>query len=1320
MKTKLFTLLLALVASIGTIFAESGTCGNNLTWDLTNGVLTISGSGDMTIWSSSSDVPWYSYREKITSVTIGNSVTSIGKYAFRDCSHLTSVTIGNSVTSIGDYAFRGCSGLTSIEIPNSVTDIGNYAFFSCTSLTSIEIPNSVTRIWGDAFSNCTSLISITIPNSVISIGMEVFANCSALTSIEVEVGNSIYDSRDNCNAIIETSTNTLILGCKNTIIPNSVTSIGDFAFYGCTGLTSITIPNSVTSIEQWAFASCTGLTSITIPNNVTSIGLCAFIDCTGLMSITIPNSVTSIEDFAFDYVPNIFYSGTATGSPWGARSRNGFVDGLLVYADNSQTSLLACSSKSQGEIIIPNSVTSIGSYAFINCIGLTSIAIPNSVTSIGDGAFSGCTGLTSITIPNSVTRIGSGAFDGCNNIKSVIWNARNCTAGNFGSQIESFTFGDEVEVIPASLCAGMNLLSSIVIPNSVTSIGDGAFSGCNNLKHVILNSNAIVSKAYSTSSNLVTIFGSQVEEYVLGEEISAIGSYAMYNASSLQTITIPSNILSIGQSAFNGCSQLMQVIINSNPILSKTYSPSYNIATIFGSQVESYSIGESVSSIGDYAFYGCTNLSTITIPVNVTQIGSGAFQGCTGIGTLEIPHATSIGNSVFADCSNLTTVQLGNGLSSLGDSAFSSCYNLPAITLPSTLTSVGDYAFYQCNRISTINIPSSITYLGEGAFKGCTRLTTVSINSNAVMSKAYNKTSNLSTIFGTQVQSYILSDAVTAIGVNAFYGCAGISAITIPDNVTQIGSGAFNGCIGLRSIIIPNNITSIEESTFSGCTALGSIKMPPTVTSIKDKAFYNCNSLALDTLPASITNIGREAFAGCNSLAVVNIPPSLTTIGENAFADCISIAKVGISDLAAWCKISFANSQANPLFYARNLYYNNELLTDLVIPNGVTVLKDWTFNNCSSIKSVYIPNTVKNLASTSFTGCSNITSVEWHGKAINDYASAASAPFYSSRSKISSFVFGEEVEHIPAYLCNGMSKINSLAFPSYLKTIGDYSFKDLTKIKQINIPNEVETIGAHAFDSCIFVTSIYLGYNVEEIGDYAFKGCIRVNDITSMNTTTPVVYENTLSSISNYAYLFVPAGSKRTYQLDPYWGRFDLREIVSEEATLRNDSVIVEANDDNAIFTWPTDTAAESYTLQITKDGEVFCTLVFNENGQLTGIAFAPSRDGTATAPAATLSVAGMSFTVTGLNSASKYAYSLAVADDNSQELVSYHGEFATTGYQGEITPGGEPERPGGEVTSIEQQNHQSSIINHKLIKDGQLFIERNGKIYNAQGARVR
>ena len=264
----------------------------------------------------------------------------------------STVTYGGttySVTSIGEYAFDRCD-LTSVSIPNSVTTIGNYAFHSIDSLSSVTIGNSVTSIGDNAFADCTSLISVTIPNSVTSIGNDAFWYCSSLTSVT---------------------------------IGNSVTSIGNYAFSYCSSLTSVTIGNSVTSIGNYAFEYCSSLTSLTIPNSVTSIGNYAFSECSGLTSINIPNSVTSIGNYAFNHVRHIEYHGTATGAHWGAFSMNGIIDGDFVFSNTYRDTLIGYIGNG-GVVTIPNSVTSIGNKAFMNCSGLTSVIIPNSVTSIGN------------------------------------------------------------------------------------------------------------------------------------------------------------------------------------------------------------------------------------------------------------------------------------------------------------------------------------------------------------------------------------------------------------------------------------------------------------------------------------------------------------------------------------------------------------------------------------------------------------------------------------------------------------------------------------------------------------------------------------------------------------------------------------------------------------------------------------------------------------------------------------------------------------------------------------------------------------------------
>ena len=347
----------------------SGTTGS-LTWKLTeDGVLTISGNGEMPNYANTDYVPWYSHRNSVEKVVITSGVTSIGNYAFLGCKNLASIIIPNSVTSIGIWAFNSCSGLTSIILPNSVKSIESGAFWDCINLTNITIPNGVTNIGVDAFLNCSKLKNINIPNSLTNIGDWAFSGCSGLVSIEVSTDNQNYASE---NGVLFNKAKTILI-----LYPESKQG-------------SYTIPNGVVSIGKEAFIKCDNLTSVTIPNSLTSFGSITFINC---------SSLTSIE--------------VSTGNP-NYSSENGVLfnkakDILIKYPLGKQGS----------NYTIPNSVTSIAYRAFCYHNGLTSITIPNDVVNIGDYVFSGCAGLINIIIPSNVTNIGHGAFTDCNGLTQI-------------------------------------------------------------------------------------------------------------------------------------------------------------------------------------------------------------------------------------------------------------------------------------------------------------------------------------------------------------------------------------------------------------------------------------------------------------------------------------------------------------------------------------------------------------------------------------------------------------------------------------------------------------------------------------------------------------------------------------------------------------------------------------------------------------------------------------------------------------------------------------------------------------------------------------
>ena len=816
---KLFTLFLALVASVSAIYA-SDTQVDGVYYDFNSSTktatVTYRGSNynsydneysgsvvipssvtyNGTTYSVTSIGEWaFGYCSSLTSVTIPNSVTSIGELAFYWCSSLTSITIGNSVTNIGSYAFSGCSSLTSVTIPNSVTSVRYDAFEGCTNLssvvltassieefciergnailcvagvtckrkiqingtevTNITIPNSVTSIGYEAFAYCSSLTSVTIPNSVTSIGDNAFYDCSGLTSVTINsdaIMNKSYSNDSNIRNIFGSQVTEYIIG-------NDVKSISDYVFHGCSSLTSVIIPNSVISIGEEAFRNCSKLTSVTIPNSVTSIGSSAFYWCSSLASVTIPNSVTSIGEWAFGGCSSLNSVHVNDIAAWCKISFGSADANPLYYAHN-----LYLSGKLVKDLVIPNGVTFIGNSAFYNCSSLTSVTIPNTVRNIGSSAFDGCTNLTSVTIPNSVTLIGDYAFSTCRS------------------------------------------LTSLIIPNSVKHIGHGAFFACHGLKSL-----------------------------TFGNAVTKIGDYAFNHCYYLTSITIPNSVTSIGENAFDDCKGLTSVIWNAKNC------NSYN----FGSNITTFTFGEEVESIPDSLCFGMNKLTSITIPNSVTSIGESAFDECTGL-TSVMWNAKNCNNYNFG--SNITTFTFGKEVEFIPDSLCSGMNKLTSITIPNNVTNIGERAFYGCTSVTSILIPQKVNKIGSMAFAACPSRTSIRVDSgnstydsrnncNGIVEKSTNKL-----IVGCKTT--VIPNDVKCIGDYAFYGGASsLTSITIPASVESIGEYAFGECPRLYDIYsYANRPPLAKQSSFSNYNAFVYVPCESQRYYVLDEIWSNFNN----------------------------------------------------------------------------------------------------------------------------------------------------------------------------------------------------------------------------------------------------------------------------------------------------------------------------------------------------------------------------------------------------------------------------------------------------------------------------------------------
>lgn len=1029
--------------------------------------------------------------QKSGSVTIpseidGSPVVGLDEGLFKGCEGLTSVTIPDSVASVGKGAFDGCASLENVEISESVTDIGTGAFSGCAAMADddgylvirgvlygyfgddncVTVPDGVAVIDPKAFYGCDALTSVTMPLEILGGTAEQTPQVEKNNWIEGEGG--VYQSND-INDRESTSMTMEVEGPLDFTFDWKVSSesscdelkcyldgsqISEISGMG-NGWQTINyfIPEGSHTL-RWEYSKDSG---------VSNGDDCGWVRITELVSTSI--TMASLFPDSYTVITNVVLTGDGERIP--------------------QRAFAGCASLQN--VVIPDGITTIGVRAFEGCEALSKITIPDDVTTIGKYAFNGCSALTEIVIPDSVDKIGENVFKDCTNLKSItIRLSVEGAAENLPNDVPlTLILDNNDQRLPDRL---RNCVRKVIFSDGITRIADDFFLDCNNLETIDIPQSVVAIGRnvfnFCSSLNIVTQDGFKLYQgWCLG-----------YEGADNSTLKIPEGVLGVASEAFKGMTSLKNVTF---PI--------------------------SLRFIGADAFAGCTQLAELTLPDNIVEIADGAFRDCTWVQNVKMSsNLERIGAAAFANCAYLPNIVCADGLEEIGVGAFSNCWRMTSVSLPASLDIVGHDAFWNCKNLGGVTVPAHVqplaemfpasystlssiviaegeTELCEGAFEGCAGVSKIDIPETItnIPSRAFKNCTNFDRLvlpsgllaigdeafYGcSKIGSLTLPESLTSIGAGAFNGWALLDVVTIPDGVAFIGSGAFAGCAAVRQVrmpsnvatvsatfpdayteivrvTIPNNSTAIIAGFLNGCTSITSFDIPLSVTEIGDNAFRGCNNLSGITLPNGLEKIGSYAFYGCTLINDLTIPFSVTSIGNNAFGSCAQIRSVVISGEAGTLSSLFPNAY-------------QQIVSVTVIP-GSEKLMNRIFAGCKSLKNVDIPTSVTEIGEGAFENCTALTSA---------------------------------------------------GIPAGVTVLGKGAFRGCSTLMEITLPNGLSVLEDEVFSGCSLLSAITIPESVAEIGSKVFDGCTALHSVKFVGNA-PLADVESYIGVSSSLITYVPYAS---------------------------------------------------------------------------------------------------------------------------------------------------------------------------------------------------